>query len=247
MLYSNSHSKIYSLRNIIVFYQNFTGKKINLIRKDLKFNFLFKIFFLENFSIILKTSLYQNFIKKTATFEKVNFVLILFFIKTFLKQFRHILNIMYLLGFNNLNIFFLFLSKNFFFFEHFYSIFFKKYFATFNNLKKLYRFKKRYLYRFKFWFPLKWFLRKRKIKFLILWSVNKKPIFKKFLNFLKITTFSFDLDINNLTLDYTLGLNKISNFQKLVISQFMLNSYISGRYDFKLKKHKELKKNKLLI
>jgi len=116
MLYSNSHSKIYSLRNIIVFYQNFTGKKINLIRKDLKFNFLFKIFFLENFSIILKTSLYQNFIKKTATFEKVNFVLILFFIKTFLKQFRHILNIMYLLGFNNLNIFFLFLSKNFFFF-----------------------------------------------------------------------------------------------------------------------------------
>ena len=90
-------------------------------------------------------------------------------------------------------------------------------------------------------------MRKRKIKFLILWSVNKKPIFKKFLNFLKITTFSFDLDINNLTLDYTLGLNKISNFQKLVISQFMLNSYISGRYDFKSKKHKELKKNKLLI
>ena len=125
MLYSNSHSKIYSLRNIIVFYQNFTGKKINLIRKDLKFNFLFKIFFLENFSIILKTSLYQNFIKKTATFEKVNFVLILFFIKTFLKQFRHILNIMYLLGFNNLNIFFLFLSKNFFFFSIFTQFFLK--------------------------------------------------------------------------------------------------------------------------
>ena len=115
MLYSNSHLKMYSLRNIIVFYQNFTGKKINLIRKNLKFNFLFKIFFLENFSIVLKTSLYQKFIKKTATFEKVNFVLILFFIKTFLKQFRHILNIMYLLGYNNLNIFFLFLSKNFFF------------------------------------------------------------------------------------------------------------------------------------
>ena len=168
MLYFNSSRKTYNLKALITFYKIFNEEKLNFSKKNLKFNFLFKIFFLENFSVFLKSSLYQNFKKNSINFKKTNLVLILFFIKTFLRQFKRILHIMYLLGYNNVGIFFLFLSKNFFFFENLYAIIFKKYFATFDKLKRLFCFKKRYLYRFKFWFPLKKFLKIFKVKLLIL-------------------------------------------------------------------------------
>lgn len=247
-LYFNSNLNFYNLRNIIYFYQFILYKNIKVGYKNLNFKFLFKIFFLENFPLFLKTSLYNQFLKKTFFYKKANFVLVIFFIKTFLAQFKRILGVMLSFGLNNLNVFFLFLpNNNSAYFEHFYSIFYKNFFITFWRLKKLYFFKLRYLYRFNFWFILKKFFKKCKVKLLVLWSISQKPIFKKFLQYLNISTLSFDADIRNFTISYSLSVNKFSDFQKLILSQFMLSSYIQGRKLSKFKSQKGFfkKANKL--
>ena len=248
-MYFNSSLNFYNLRNILYFYKFVLCKNLKVSSKFLNFKFLFKTFFLENFPLFVKTSLYNQFFKKTFLYKKLNFILVIFFIKTFLIQFKRILKVMTAFGFNNLNVFFLFLpSNNKTYFEYFYSIFYKNFFTTFWKLKKLYQFKLSYLYRFNFWFILKKFLKKCKVKLLILWAINRKPIFKKFLQYLNISILSFDTDIRNFSITYSLGVSKFSELQKLILSQFMLSAYIQGRQLIKLKKQKGLTKvnNKLV-
>ena len=132
LLYFNSSVKFYNLRNIVYFYEFFLYKGLKLSFQNLKFKFLFKTFFLENFSLFFKTSLYNQFFKKTFFYKKLNFVLTIFFIKTFIMQFKRILKVMLAFGSNSLNIFFLFLPKsNKICFEYFYSLFYKNFFTTF--------------------------------------------------------------------------------------------------------------------
>ena len=150
MLYSNSHQKKYNVKLITKLYELLKKRNLVIIDQKLKINFLFKIFFLENINPFTKTFFYKNYLKHIFLFKKINYLLIIFFIKTFLQQIKKMLKISFLMGYNNLNIFFIFLTNNSIFFNHFYSVFFKKYYHLFNNLKKMYSFKKKYLYKFKF-------------------------------------------------------------------------------------------------
>ena len=244
MLYFNSDLKVYNFRNIIYFYQLLSSNRAKYTLKNLNFKFLFKLFFLENFPLFLKTSFYNNFFKKTFFYKKVNFLLVMFFIKTFIAQFKRILGVMFGLGFKNLNIFFLFLANTKVRFDYFYSTFYKKFFFSFKRFKKLYYFKSHYLNKFTFWSFARKFLRICKVKLLILWTTSTKPIFKRFLYYLSIPILSFDADITNFSISYSLGVSKFSEFQKIILSQFMLSSYIQGRRLFMFESQKGVLKKK---
>jgi len=74
----------------------------------------------------------------------------MFFIKTFIAQFKRILGVMFGFGFKNLNIFFLLLGNTKTHFDYFYSTFYKKLFFSSKQFKRLHHFKSHYLNKFTF-------------------------------------------------------------------------------------------------